>query len=90
MCFSRLSDSTLMGPVSPSSRVATAQRKLKLVNDPHVKAFTPRSVDCKLCDTTVELERTAEYDLTKWEDHKLTVHGCVLVCQYEPGLPSEL
>ncbi|KAI0664265.1 hypothetical protein C8Q70DRAFT_946545 [Cubamyces menziesii] len=59
----------------PSSRVATAQRKLKLVNDPHVKAFTPRSVDCKLCDTTVELERTAEYDLTKWEDHKLTVHG---------------
>ncbi|KAL7280420.1 hypothetical protein ACG7TL_005348 [Trametes sanguinea] len=59
----------------PSSRVATAQRKLKLVNDEHVKAFTPRSVECKLCNTTVELGATADYDLTKWEEHKSSVHN---------------
>ncbi|KAI9062543.1 hypothetical protein FKP32DRAFT_1573873 [Trametes sanguinea] len=59
----------------PSSRVATPQRKLKLVNDEHVKAFTPRSVECKLCGTTVELGTTADYDLTKWEEHKSSEHS---------------
>ncbi|KAI0629336.1 hypothetical protein C8Q77DRAFT_1143421 [Trametes polyzona] len=59
----------------PSSRVATAQRKLKLVNDPHMKSFTARSVDCKLCNVTVELVGTSDYDLTKWEEHKSTAHG---------------
>ncbi|OJT06711.1 hypothetical protein TRAPUB_2419 [Trametes pubescens] len=59
----------------PSSRVATAQRKLKIVNDANVKAFTARSVECKLCDATIELEGSSDYDLTKWEEHKLTVHN---------------
>ncbi|KAI0372617.1 hypothetical protein BV20DRAFT_963647 [Pilatotrama ljubarskyi] len=59
----------------PSSRVATAQRKLKLVNDSNVKAFTPRSVECRLCSATVELEGSSEYDLTKWDEHKSTAHN---------------
>ncbi|KAH9846139.1 hypothetical protein C2E23DRAFT_898781 [Lenzites betulinus] len=59
----------------PSSRVATAQRKLKLVNDPHMKSFTARSVDCKLCHATIELEGSSDYDLTKWEEHKAAVHS---------------
>ncbi|KAI0349551.1 hypothetical protein OH77DRAFT_1431955 [Trametes cingulata] len=59
----------------PSSRVATAQRKLKLVNDSNVKGFTPRSVDCKLCGATVELEGSSDYDLTKWDEHKSSVHN---------------
>ncbi|KAI0773318.1 hypothetical protein BD413DRAFT_541129 [Trametes elegans] len=63
------------GVSSPSSRVTTAQRKLKLVNDPHMKSFTPRSVDCKLCDATIELDKSGEYDLTKWEEHKSTAHS---------------
>ncbi|KAM5536629.1 hypothetical protein V8D89_009724 [Ganoderma adspersum] len=56
----------------PSSRVATAQRKLSLVNDSQVKIFTTQSVDCKLCNSTVELEGKADYDTTKWEEHKAT------------------
>ncbi len=66
---------------SPSSRVATAQRKLKIVNDANVKAFTARSVECKLCDATIELEGSSDYDLTKWEEHKLTVHKYVRLCR---------
>lgn len=66
---------------SPSSRVATAQRKLKIVNDANVKAFTARSVECKLCDATIELEGGSDYDLTKWEEHKLTVHKYVRLCR---------
>ncbi|KAI0820738.1 hypothetical protein BC628DRAFT_1395122 [Trametes gibbosa] len=59
----------------PSSRVATAQRKLKLVNDPHMESFTARSVDCKLCRATVELGGSSDYDLTNWEEHKSVVHS---------------
>ena len=56
----------------PSSRVATAQRKLSLLNDSQVKSANPQSVECKLCHKTVELDGRADYDLTKWEEHKLT------------------
>ncbi|KAI0272491.1 hypothetical protein BC834DRAFT_921926 [Gloeopeniophorella convolvens] len=57
----------------PSSRVATAERKLKLVNDASAKSFTTKSVCCK-CDTTVKLEGEGQYNLTKWEEHKA---GCL-------------
>ncbi|TBU34093.1 hypothetical protein BD311DRAFT_747125 [Dichomitus squalens] len=62
----------------PSSRVATAQRKLNLVNDPQVKSCTSQSVECKSCNKTIELEGKAEYDLTKWEEHKLACNSGIL------------
>lgn len=52
----------------PSSRVATAERKLKLVNDSKAKSFTSRSVACLSCGVTVALD--GEYVLTKWDEHK--------------------
>lgn len=56
---------------SPSSRVTTAERKLRLVNDPVAKSFSKKSVECGECGSVVELEGE-DYDLTKWEEHKLT------------------
>ncbi|KAI8996619.1 hypothetical protein BD414DRAFT_478552 [Trametes punicea] len=63
------------GNGAPSSRVAIAQRKLKLVNDANVQSFTSRSVECKLCSATIELQGDSDYELTKWEEHKLNVHS---------------
>ena len=57
---------------SPSTRVATAQRKLQLVNDSQVKEFKPDAVSCKVCNTEVKLDGEFEYDLTKWDAHKET------------------
>ncbi|KAI0311478.1 hypothetical protein OF83DRAFT_1150752 [Amylostereum chailletii] len=54
----------------PSSRVATAERKLKLVNDSSAKNLTTKSVDCVHCKKTVALEGEGDYDLTQWEEHK--------------------
>ncbi|EIN09497.1 hypothetical protein PUNSTDRAFT_143044 [Punctularia strigosozonata HHB-11173 SS5] len=54
----------------PSSRVATAERKLKLVNDSQAKHFTTCSVDCNVCGDRVTLEGEGDYKLTKWEEHK--------------------
>ncbi|KAF7975454.1 hypothetical protein HWV62_7768 [Athelia sp. TMB] len=54
----------------PSSRVTAAQRKLKLVNDPQVKAFESYTVECAICREDVALGHDVEYDLTKWEQHK--------------------
>jgi len=54
----------------PSSRVATAERKLKLVNDPSAKLFTPTSVQCAHCGATVMLHGEGDYNVTKWEEHK--------------------
>jgi len=54
----------------PSSRIATAERKLKLVNDASAKTFTATSVQCGHCDTTVALDPEGDYNLTKWEEHK--------------------
>ncbi|KZV65183.1 hypothetical protein PENSPDRAFT_655990 [Peniophora sp. CONT] len=56
----------------PSSRVATAERKLKLVNDASAKKFTTTSVVCKHCQATVTLEGEGAYNLTSWEKHKKT------------------
>ncbi|KAF5350221.1 hypothetical protein D9758_007782 [Tetrapyrgos nigripes] len=53
----------------PSSRVATAERKLKIVNDPRAKKFGPRHVVCASCGTTVALQG-GDYNLTNWEQHK--------------------
>jgi len=53
----------------PSSRIATAERKLRIVNDSQAKAFTARSVECAACETNILLD--GDYDLTKWEDHKM-------------------
>jgi hypothetical protein len=55
---------------SPSSRVATAERKLKLVNDASAKSFSGTSVDCKHCDTTIALDGEGDYNLSKWQEHK--------------------
>ena len=55
---------------SPSSRVATAERKLKLVNDASAKSFSGTSVNCKHCDATIALDGEGDYNLTKWQEHK--------------------
>jgi len=57
----------------PSSRVATAERKLKIVNDAQAKSFTARSVECASCGTITGLE--GDYVLTKWEEHKSRCSG---------------
>ncbi|KZP19375.1 hypothetical protein FIBSPDRAFT_828258 [Athelia psychrophila] len=59
----------------PSSRVSAAQRKLKLVNDPQIKSFDPHCVECALCREDVPLGHESEYNLAKWEEHKLQCSG---------------
>jgi len=54
----------------PSSRIATAERKLKLVNDASAKSFSATSVRCGHCDTTITLDGERDYNLTNWEEHK--------------------
>jgi len=56
----------------PSSRVANAERKLKLVNDSMARAFTVKSVECDACDAIVDLEGEGDYNLTKWTEHKMS------------------
>jgi len=51
-----------------SSRVAMAERKLRIVNDAQAKSFTARTVECKKCSENVPLD--GEYELGKWEEHK--------------------
>jgi hypothetical protein len=55
-----------------SSRVAMAQRKIHLVNDPQAKTSGPRNVECRVCGTNVALAGEWDYTLTSWEAHKLT------------------
>ncbi|KAG6336029.1 hypothetical protein ID866_3064 [Astraeus odoratus] len=57
---------------SPGSRVATAERKIALLNDPQVRTASPRKVHCALCKATVTLEGDVDYDLAKWNEHKTT------------------
>lgn len=52
------------------NRVATTERKISLLNDPQVKSSSPRNVECAFCRTNVELDGVAQYDLTKWFEHK--------------------
>lgn len=66
---------SLPGYYSPSSRVSAAQRKLKLVNDPQIKSFDPHCVECALCREDVPLGHESEYNLAKWEEHKLQCSG---------------
>ncbi|VDC03455.1 unnamed protein product [Peniophora sp. CBMAI 1063] len=56
----------------PSSRIATADRKMKLVNDASAKKFGKTSVVCKHCQATVTLEGEGAYNLASWEKHKET------------------
>jgi len=55
----------------PSSRVATAERKLKLVNDPQALSSSAHSVECSLCREYISLGRESDYDLTTWNEHKM-------------------
>lgn len=55
---------------SPGSRVATAERKIVLLNDPQVRACSPGHVQCGTCKLLVALEGEVDYDLTKWTEHK--------------------
>lgn len=54
----------------PSSRVATAERKLRIVNDSQAKSFDARNVECALCGVCVVLEGEGDYNLTTWDEHK--------------------
>ncbi|KAF8075107.1 hypothetical protein FPV67DRAFT_614469 [Lyophyllum atratum] len=54
----------------PSKRVATATRKLQLVNDSQVKSFTSREVVCLFCDTKVTSNGEGDYNVVNWEEHK--------------------
>ncbi|KDQ61517.1 hypothetical protein JAAARDRAFT_30966 [Jaapia argillacea MUCL 33604] len=72
----------------PSSRVATAERKLKLVNDSQVKSFTVQAIECFICSQTVQLEG-ADYDLTKWEEHKEHCNKSILEAQELAQVPLD-
>lgn len=54
----------------PDGRVATANRRLQLVNDSQARHYTPTSVECIACDDTIALEGEGDYNLAKWHDHK--------------------
>jgi len=56
----------------PSKRVATATRKLQLVNDPQVKSFTSHKVVCSLCDAVIISNGEDDYNIIIWEEHKTT------------------
>ncbi|KAK0202554.1 hypothetical protein DFS33DRAFT_1384918 [Desarmillaria ectypa] len=53
---------------SPSTRVAAAGDRIRLVNDPQVKDCGPRHVECKFCESTIPLE--GDYDPTNWITHQ--------------------
>ncbi|KAK7025207.1 hypothetical protein R3P38DRAFT_2953290 [Favolaschia claudopus] len=55
-----------------STRVAMAQRKIHLVNDPQAKSSGPRNVECRICGNNVALVGDTDYTLTSWEAHKQT------------------
>lgn len=57
----------------PSSRVAAAERKLRLVNDPQAKTFDSGYVECSQCNQKIILEE--DYNLTKWDEHKAECPG---------------
>ncbi|KAH7867824.1 hypothetical protein F5879DRAFT_952570 [Lentinula edodes] len=67
------SHSKACGAPIPSSRVATAERKLKLVNDERATSFGVNHVICAACNTTVALMNDVDYNLTLWDEHKA---GC--------------
>lgn len=74
-----LSEITTGSPVEqvPSSRVAAAERKLRLVNDPQAKSYQAHDVECAVCGVRVNLKGDGQYNLTSWEEHKDR-------CKYSP------
>ena len=56
----------------PSSRVTAAKRRLVLVNDAQAKLFDPKNVECALCSTQVKLEGEGDFNLIKWDEHKVS------------------
>ncbi len=70
---------------SPSSRVATAERKLTLVNDASAKSFSATGVHCKHCDNTIALDGEGDYNLTKWQEHKT---ACPKSVHFTPPVTS--
>ncbi|KAF8479796.1 hypothetical protein DFH94DRAFT_631661, partial [Russula ochroleuca] len=69
----------------PSSRVATAERKLKLVNDASAKSFSATSVQCMHCDMTILLDGEGDYNLTKWLEHKAACPKSVHLLHLAPA-----
>ena len=59
----------------PSSRVAAAERKLRLVNDAQAKTFDIRCVECSQCDRKIVLEGDGDYNIAKWDEHKAECPG---------------
>ncbi|KAJ3514720.1 hypothetical protein NLJ89_g2208 [Agrocybe chaxingu] len=55
----------------PSHRVAAARRKLLVVNDPQAKSYDVRQIECGFCGKTIHLEGEGDFNLTKWDEHKL-------------------
>jgi len=56
--------------IVPSNRVAAARRKLLVVNDPQVKSFDARRIECTFCSANVALQGEGDYNLTNWDEHK--------------------
>jgi len=56
--------------IVPSNRVAAAKRKLLVVNDPQVKSFDTRRIECTFCSANVALQGEGDYNLTNWDEHK--------------------
>ncbi|KDR80689.1 hypothetical protein GALMADRAFT_241078 [Galerina marginata CBS 339.88] len=67
----------------PSNRVAAAKRKLLVVNDKQVKSFMPRKIECGFCGVTVQLEGEGDFNLTKWDEHKLNCTKTIPISRSE-------
>jgi hypothetical protein len=61
--------------VVPSNRVASAKRRLLLVNDPQARSFDARNIQCAHCSASVKLEGEGDYNLTQWDEHKLACNN---------------
>jgi hypothetical protein len=57
---------------SSNGRVAISNRRLQLAKDPQVKSFTVEAIVCSVCSLPVVLQGDGDYNLVKWEEHKLT------------------
>lgn len=54
----------------PGHRVAAAERRIQVVNDPQAKEVTADEVTCKRCDQRIALTDGKDFDESKWEQHK--------------------
>lgn len=54
----------------PGHRVAAAERRIQVVNDPQAKEVTTDEVTCKHCDQRIALTDGKDFDESKWEQHK--------------------